>query len=64
MNLDRFSQGVPDQQCANIVGWCRECGGEVYEGDWYGEKLGIHEECQEELDRIEDELRENEEEQG
>lgn len=56
MNLDRFSEGIPDQQCANIVGWCSECGMEIYECDVYGEAMGIHEECQEEL-------RENEEEQ-
>jgi hypothetical protein len=62
VNLDRFSQGIPDQQCANIVGWCSECGMEIYECDVYGENFGIHEECEEELDRIEEELRGNEEE--
>lgn len=63
MSLDRFEYGIPDPQCANIVGWCRDCGGEVYEGDWYGENFGIHEECQEELDRIEEENEEDNDDQ-
>lgn len=32
MNLDRFSQGLPDQQSANVMAYCEGCGGEIYEG--------------------------------
>ena len=33
MNLDRFSQGLPDPQGADILAYCEGCGGEIYEGE-------------------------------
>lgn len=33
MNLDRFSQGLPDLQDAEILTYCEGCGGEIYEGE-------------------------------
>ena len=35
MNLDRFTYGLPDPQCALIIGYCDACGGEVYEGNLF-----------------------------
>jgi len=32
MNLDRFSQGLPDLQDAKVVAHCDNCGGEIYAG--------------------------------
>lgn len=33
MNLDRFSQGFPDPQAANVLAYCESCGLEIYEGE-------------------------------
>jgi len=33
MNLDRFSQGLPDPQNAEVMAYCEGCGGEIYEGE-------------------------------
>jgi len=33
MNLDRFSQGLPDPQDAEVMAYCKGCGGEIYEGE-------------------------------
>jgi len=33
MNLDRFSQGLPDPQDAEVMANCEGCGGEIYEGE-------------------------------
>jgi len=33
MNLDRFSQGLPDPQDADVLVYCEGCGGEIYEGE-------------------------------
>ena len=33
MNLDRFSQGLPDPQEEEPVGECEGCGGEIYASD-------------------------------
>lgn len=33
MNLDRFSQGLPDPQEAKVMAYCEGCGGEIYEGE-------------------------------
>ena len=30
MNLDRFSQGLPDPQEAEVKAYCEGCGGEIY----------------------------------
>ena len=32
--LDRFSQGLPDPQEAEIMCHCFACGGEIYEGEY------------------------------
>lgn len=32
MNLDRFSQGLPDPQEAKVMAYCKGCGEEIYEG--------------------------------
>jgi hypothetical protein len=33
VNLDRFSQGLPDPQEAPVMAICEACGGEIYEGE-------------------------------
>jgi len=33
VNLDRFAQGPPDPQEADIKAYCEGCGGEIYEGE-------------------------------
>ncbi len=33
VNLDRFSQGLPDKQDAKVMAECEACGGEIYEGE-------------------------------
>jgi len=33
MNLDRFSQGLPDPQDAEVMTYCEGCGGEIYPGE-------------------------------
>jgi len=33
MNLDRFSQGLPDPQDADVLAYCEGCGREIYEGE-------------------------------
>lgn len=33
MNLDRFSQGLPDPQEADVKAYCTGCGGEIYENE-------------------------------
>ena len=33
VNLDRFAQGLPDQQDAEVMAYCEGCGGEIYEGE-------------------------------
>ena len=33
MNLDRFAQGLPDPQEAEVKASCEACGGEIYEGE-------------------------------
>ena len=33
MNLDRFSQGLPDPQDAEVMAYCEGCGGEIYPGE-------------------------------
>lgn len=33
MNLDRFSQGTPDPQDAEVMAECAGCCGEIYEGE-------------------------------
>jgi len=33
MNLDRFSQGIPDPQDAEVMTYCEGCGGEIYPGE-------------------------------
>lgn len=33
VNLDRFAQGLPDPQNADIVYYCDACGGEIYDGE-------------------------------
>ena len=33
MNLDRFSQGLPDPQDADVLAYCDSCGKEIYEGE-------------------------------
>ena len=34
MNLDRFSQGLPDPADMDVVTHCDECDGEIYENDY------------------------------
>ena len=43
MNLDRFSQGLPDPQDAEVIGYCSYCGMEIYEG---ADNIDIHESCE------------------
>jgi hypothetical protein len=49
VNLDRFAQGLPDPQEAEVKAYCEGCGGEIYEGeDVYvveGEILHAEREC-------------------
>ena len=49
VNLDRFAQGPPDPQGAEVMAYCEGCGGEIYEGeDVYvveGEILHAEREC-------------------
>ncbi len=33
VNLDRFAQGPPDPQDADVLAYCEGCGGEIYEGE-------------------------------
>jgi len=33
MNLDRFAQGLPDPQDAEVMAYCEGCGGEIYPGE-------------------------------
>jgi len=33
MNLDRFSQGMPDPQEAKVMAYCKGCVKEIYEGE-------------------------------
>ena len=33
VNLDRFSQGLPDPQEAEVMTYCEGCGGEIYQGE-------------------------------
>ena len=33
VNLDRFAQGLPDPQEAEVVCHCFGCGGEIYKGE-------------------------------
>lgn len=33
MNLDRFSQGLPDPQDAKVMAYCESCRREIYEGE-------------------------------
>ena len=33
MNLDRFSQGLPDPQDADVLAYCEGCRGEIYQGE-------------------------------
>jgi len=33
VNLDRFSQGLPDQQDVAPLEYCQGCGGEIYPGE-------------------------------
>ena len=33
VNLDRFAQGSPDPQEAEVKAYCEGCGGEIYEGE-------------------------------
>jgi len=33
VNLDRFAQGLPDPQEAEVMAYCEGCGGEIYEGE-------------------------------
>jgi len=33
VNLDRFAQGLPDPQEAEVKAYCEGCGGEIYEGE-------------------------------
>ena len=33
MYLDRFSQGLPDPQDAEVMAYCEGCGGEIYPGE-------------------------------
>ncbi len=33
VNLDRFAQGLPDPQDAEVMAYCEGCGGEIYEGE-------------------------------
>ena len=33
VNLDRFAQGLPDPQEAEVKAYCEACGGEIYEGE-------------------------------
>jgi hypothetical protein len=33
MNLDRFSQGLPDPQDADVLYECDACGAEIYPGE-------------------------------
>jgi hypothetical protein len=33
MNLDRFSQGIPDPQDAEVITYCEGCGREIYTGE-------------------------------
>ena len=44
VNLDRFSQGLPDPQEAPVMATCEACGGEIYEGEliWLIENEIIH----------------------
>jgi len=35
MSFDRFAYGLPDRQCALVIGYCDACGGEIYEGNEY-----------------------------
>jgi hypothetical protein len=35
INLDRFSEGLPDPQDAPVVRSCDGCGDEIYPGDAY-----------------------------
>jgi len=33
MNLDRFSQGLPDPAEAKVIAHCAACGSEIYAGE-------------------------------
>lgn len=33
VNLDRFAQGLPDPQEAEVMTCCEGCGGEIYQGE-------------------------------
>ena len=33
VNLNRFSQGLPDPQDAEVMAYCEGCGGEIYPGE-------------------------------
>ena len=33
VNLDRFAQGLPDPQDAEVMAYCEGCGGEIYPGE-------------------------------
>ncbi len=33
VNLDRFSQGLPDPQETEVKAYCEGCGGEIYQGE-------------------------------
>ena len=33
VNLDRFAQGLPDPQEAEVKAHCEGCGGEIYDGE-------------------------------
>ena len=33
VNLDRFAQGPPDPQEAEVMAYCEGCEGEIYEGE-------------------------------
>ncbi len=33
VNLDRFAQGLPDPQDAEVMAYCEGCGREIYEGE-------------------------------
>jgi hypothetical protein len=33
MNFDRFSQGLPNPQDAEVMAECAGCGGEIYAGE-------------------------------
>lgn len=33
--MDRFEQGLPDPQEAEVFGYCDDCDGEIYKGQEY-----------------------------